>query len=117
MVYVLQGQRGGHYIGCTSNLPIRLQQHRAGDVKGSAKLGKPSLLVHLHAWQVPDAFSGDLLETFAWRFHRTFGIKRLIELAPHWSSELRLAATQITPNAYEIRHKYSKRPSARTATC
>ena len=117
LVYVLQGQNGGYYIGCTSNLPARLQRHRAGEVKGSAKLGAPSSLVYLHAWRVPDAFSGDLLETFAWRFHRAFGIKHLIELAPHWSSELRFAASQITPNAYEIRHKYSKRPSARTATC
>lgn len=117
MVYVLRGQNGGYYIGCTRNLPQRLAAHRAGEVRGSAKLGDPGKLDYVHAWHVPDEFSGDLLETFAWRFHRYFGVRQLIASNPHWSSELRAAASEITPNEYEQRHKYTARPTARTAAC
>lgn len=117
MVYVLQGTEGNYYIGCTRNLPARLAQHRAGLVAGSAKLGDTKKLDYIHAWHVPDAFSGDLLETFAWRFHKTFGIRRLIELNPHWGSELRAAASEITPNAYEMQHKYLKRPAQGAGAC
>jgi hypothetical protein len=118
MVYVLRGTEGGYYIGCTKNLPNRLAAHRAGLVRGSAKLGVPTSLEYVHAWEVPDAFSGDLLETFAWRFHREFGVASLIEMNPHWSSELRAAASEITPTDYEKRHKYCALVrQARTVAC
>lgn len=117
MVYVLRGANGGYYIGCTRNLPTRLQQHRAGDVAGSAKFGDTKKLDYIHAWHVPDAFSGDLLETFAWRFHKAFGIQRLIELNPHWGSELRAAASAITPDDYEMQHKYIKRSAQGASAC
>ena len=117
MVYVLQGDAGGYYIGCTKNLPKRLAEHRSGSTEGSRRLGDPKRLAYIHAWHVPDAFSGDLLETFAWRFHQAFGIRRLIELSPHWSSELRAAAASITPTEYEMQHKYVKPKQAKAAKC
>jgi predicted GIY-YIG superfamily endonuclease len=38
-VYALKGSSGRHYIGVTSNLALRLQQHRNGQTHTSKRLG------------------------------------------------------------------------------
>ena len=44
-VYVLRGSSGRHYIGSTTDLPRRLQQHRAGQTHSTARLGETLELV------------------------------------------------------------------------
>jgi putative endonuclease len=44
-VYVLRGSTGRHYIGSTTDLPRRLQQHRAGHTHSTARLGETLELV------------------------------------------------------------------------
>ena len=39
-VYVLQSQRGTHYVGMSEDVPRRLSEHNAGAVK-STKSGRP----------------------------------------------------------------------------
>jgi putative endonuclease len=40
-VYMLQGSSGRYYIGSTTNLPRRLDQHRNGHTYSTRRLGMP----------------------------------------------------------------------------
>jgi len=44
-VYVLQGSSGRHYIGSTTDLPRRLEQHRHGHTYSTRRLGPTLELV------------------------------------------------------------------------
>ncbi|HXC34291.1 MAG TPA: GIY-YIG nuclease family protein [Candidatus Acidoferrales bacterium] len=44
-VYVLRGPSGRHYIGSTTDLAHRLEQHRRGHTHSTRRLGQPLELV------------------------------------------------------------------------
>jgi putative endonuclease len=44
-VYILRGSGGRHYIGSTTDLVRRLEQHRGGHVHSTRRLGWPLELV------------------------------------------------------------------------
>jgi putative endonuclease len=81
-VYILSSLSGTLYVGLTDNLPLRIQQHRAGTFDGFTKRYKISRLMYLETYQDPKAAA--LREIQIKKFRREKKIALFASINPKW---------------------------------
>lgn len=82
-VYMLASRRNGTlYIGVTSNLPQRIAQHKAGQVKGFSK----TYGVHQLVWYEPHESmeSAIIREKQMKKWNRAWKIRQIMRGNPDW---------------------------------
>lgn len=75
-VYILSTQTGKYYIGSTTNLLRRLQQHTVGHTHSTKRLGKATLVF---SQEYPTLFEARFVELKLKNFKRRDYIERIIE--------------------------------------
>ena len=81
-VYILSNRTGTIYTGVTSNLPHRLEQHRAGTADAFTKKYMIDRLVY--AEEAPDAQSAIAREKQIKRWRREKKVALIKSINPHW---------------------------------
>jgi len=86
-VYILASKRHGTlYIGVTSNIPARIEQHRRG--KGSQFVWKYRVFLLVWHEYHPLYSTAIQRETSLKRWKREWKIKLIEEMNPHWNDLL-----------------------------
>ena len=82
-VYILASKRNGTlYVGVTSNLPNRVWQHKAKEVKGfTSKYGVDKLMYYE---QTNDSYSAMLREKQLKKWNRQWKIELIEKEKPDW---------------------------------
>ena len=81
-VYILSSLSGTLYVGLTDNLPLRIQQHRAGTYDGFTKTHGISRLMYFETLQDPKAAA--LREIQIKKFRREKKVALFASTNPEW---------------------------------
>ena len=102
-VYILASASGTLYIGITSDLAVRVRQHKAGEIEGFAKKYPCTRLVYFESFDNVLAISREK-QLKAWRRSKKIALiekmnPRWQDLAEKWGAEMRFAANRYRENA------------------
>ena len=82
-VYIVASRRNGTiYIGCTSDLPKRIWEHRTGAVRGFTSRYRCRLLVWYQAFDDLDAARRRELQMKEWQ--RRWKLEEIERINPQW---------------------------------
>lgn len=78
-IYVLQSDTE-YYVGMSECAELRLESHKNGSCRSSARLGNPLNLKIIHMWQAPNYRLASKLERFCHKLQRHYHHAFVLEI-------------------------------------